>query len=216
MWACCAMRSTSKDAFRNLLKDPRIWRGREVVADAGAVSTGYPRLDERLPGGGWVSGALTEIAVERYGVGELRLLIPALKTLSEGDRWIVWVAPPFIPYAPALASAGINLSRVLLVHPVTETDALWAMAQALRAGVCAAVLAWAGAVAGRELRQLQLAAATGASLGILFRPLDTFMQASPAALRLKLVPEGKRLKIELIKVRGGYPAEVWLTPVSNE
>ncbi len=210
------MGSSSKDAFKTLLEHPRIWRGREAVANAGAVSTGYPQLDAQLPGRGWRRGALTEIAVEHYGTGELSLLTPALETLSQGERWIVWVAPPFIPYAPALATAGINLSRIMLVHPATETDALWAMGQALKTGTCAAVLAWAGQVSEQKLRRLQLAAEAGDSWGVLFRPPQVFARGSPAALRLKLVPDGQQLKVEIVKVRGGRPGEVWLTPINSE
>ena len=44
-----------------------------------------------------------ELLSEDYGIGELRLLSPALATLSStDDRCIAWVNPPHLPYAPAL------------------------------------------------------------------------------------------------------------------
>ena len=47
--------------------------------------------------------------------------------------------------------------------------ALWAMEQALRSGLCAAVIAWSKSAARPVLRRLQLAAA-GSRLAVLFRP----------------------------------------------
>jgi len=54
--------------------------------------------------------------------------------------WLVWIAPPHEPYAPALAQQGIELTRLLVVRPAGATEALWAAEQALGSGVCAAVL----------------------------------------------------------------------------
>ena len=36
-----------------------------------------------------------------------------------------------LPYAPALAAAGVDVSRVLLVHPKNHQEQLWATEQAL-------------------------------------------------------------------------------------
>ena len=43
---------------------------------------GFAALDRYLPGGGWPLGPLIEVFVERYGVGELSLLMPALAALT--------------------------------------------------------------------------------------------------------------------------------------
>ncbi|MGQ0657177.1 MAG: hypothetical protein ACT4NU_03640 [Chromatiales bacterium] len=92
-----------------------IWRGGQTpsVIRSG-VPTGFAALDVLLPGGGWPRGALTEIVVAE-GHGALSLLMPALARLREDDRWIAFVAPPYLPYPPALAARGINLARVLCV-----------------------------------------------------------------------------------------------------
>ena len=114
------------DALEKLLKNPRIWRGQVQVNSPDSedgLTSGYPKLDQCLPGGGWPQHALTEILLEYYGTGELKLLMPALARLSQpqdGDveaGWIAWIAPPFEPYPPALRQWGVNLSRVLIVRP---------------------------------------------------------------------------------------------------
>ena len=45
-------------------------------------------------------------------IGELQLVIPALAALSR-ERWILWLSPPYIPYAPALAASGSRESPLL-------------------------------------------------------------------------------------------------------
>ena len=35
--------------------------------------------------------------------------------LATRGGWIAWVSPPYTPYAPALAVAGIDVARVLVV-----------------------------------------------------------------------------------------------------
>src|SRR5690606_23272352 len=145
----------------------------------------------------WPWGAITEIFVDRYGLGELSLLMPSLASLSRRETlekgWIVWVAPPLTPYAPALARAGVDLDRILLVDPAVgpstspakiNENALWATEQALRSGASVAVLAWLRAASDTVLRRLQLAAEEQRCGLMLFRPEAALKQRSPAALRL--------------------------------
>ncbi|HKK05419.1 MAG TPA: translesion DNA synthesis-associated protein ImuA [Gammaproteobacteria bacterium] len=195
-------------SLESLLQRADLWRGGEPVRRGPAgVPTGSEALDAELPGGGWPRGALTELLLARPGAGELGLLLPALARLSAEDRWLAWIDPPHLPYAPALASAGIDPARTLLVRPGrtdNSAEMLWAMEQALRAGTCGAVLGWPAAPNHRALRRLQLAAEHGAAVGILFRPLSAADQASPAALRLRLEPAAGGLRLHLLKRRGGW------------
>ncbi|MGD2074234.1 MAG: translesion DNA synthesis-associated protein ImuA [Gammaproteobacteria bacterium] len=188
-----------------LLQRADIWRGSRLTAAVNTVASGFGELDAVLPGGGWPRGALTEILMPQYGIGALRLLVPALARLSREDRWICWVAPPYVPYAPALVGAGIDLSRVLLVHPRAQQDGLWAVEQSLRSGTCSAVLAWPTLDDTRALRRLQLAAEAGDALGFLFRPRRLVQHPSPAALRIQLEPEPDNgLSVSIRKRRGGW------------
>lgn len=190
-----------------LLDSGRVWRGGQTLPLAGAVATGHAALDERLPGGGWPGNALIEILSEARGSGELGLLMPALADLSHGQQWIVWVGAPWQPYAPALNEHGVNLSRLLFVHPGEKhpRNHLWVMEQALRSGTCAAVLGWAEQADERHLRRLQLAAEEAGVCCVLFRPLGCRSQASPAALRLGVTPDPEGLRIDVLKCRGTRP-----------
>lgn len=189
---------------KNLLRRSDIWRGGNIAHGDNAVPTGFAELDAQLPGRGWPCNALTEIEYTHDGIGELRLLLPALARLSLQERWISWIAPPYIPYAPALTFAGVNLARILLVHPRTPQEALWATEQALRSGTCSAVLAWLKSPDERALRRLQLATETGESWGILFNK-HAPQARSPAALRLRLEPAlPGGLAVRILKRRGGW------------
>jgi len=191
-------------ALESVLRHPGIWRGSQRVQTAeAALPTGFAALDAVLPGGGWPRGALTELLIRRQGIGELRLLTPALARLSEEEGWLAWVAPPYVPYAAALAASGIDLARVLVAKPASEADAWWTAEQALRSGACGALLAWLRAADERRMRRLQLAAETGQAWGVLFRHARAAQERSPAALRLLLEPAGEGLAVHVLKRRGG-------------
>ena len=200
------------DAIEKLLENPQVWRGRSVARDWQGMASGYAELDRHLPGGGWPPYALTEVLLNHYGVGELKLLMPALSRLSRADEavaaagWIAWIRPPFHPYPPALTQWGIDLSRVLIVHPKKDTEVLWAAEQALSSGNCAAVLMWSDTLDDASTRRLQLAAEEGKSWAVAFRPLEASTEPSAAALRIRLVPDAHGTELHILKSRGGRPA----------
>jgi hypothetical protein len=199
-------------ALDELILHPGIWRGRNGQPPLDVLATGFTRLDRYLPGGGWPLGVLTEIFLDRYGIGELSLLTPACAQLSRGEdrRWILWVAPPYIPYAPALARHGVDLDRLLVVHSAKCRDRLWAIEQALRSGSCAALLAWISSASGTVLRRLQLIAEEKRCWVVLFRPSTALRQSSPAPLRLRLLGGKTGTLVKLVKCRGAAPGMVSL------
>jgi hypothetical protein len=199
-------------AIEHLLQNPAIRQANYApLATRPGRPTGFPALDEILPGGGWPTGSLTEILVDRQGIGELSLLMPALAAASGEQRWLAWVSPPHIPYGPALAAKGIDLSRVLLIHARPGPDTLWAVEQALASGTCSSVLTWLDEdLDSRMLRRLQLAAESGKSSGFLFRPPDHVNLPSPAALRLGIEITSHGLIIKVLKCRGRSGAAMML------
>ncbi len=188
-----------------LLRHPGLWQGKARHDRQAYLSTGFPALDEQLPGHGWPRGALSECLVARPGIGELRLLLPALIGLAGEGRWTVWIAPPYIPYAPALGAAGVDLSRILVVNTVDEGESLWAAEQALHSGICSAVLLWSGVRDARRLRRLQLAAEESRSWAVLCRNKGFSKHSSPAALRFELGMMAGKLAVQIIKCRGPVP-----------
>ena len=208
----------------------RIWRGKGASVARAVIPTGFGELDSHLPGGGWPLGAITEIFVDGYGIGELGLLMPALAALTKEDpakspKWVAWISPPFVPYAPALQQHGLNIDRLLMIHPTSgHKSRLWAIEQVVRSGSSAGVLAWVAMTeAGRDargratqgavaedviLRRLQLAAEDQGCWVLLFRPASASRQRSPDALRIRLSQTQAATRVEIFKCRGGRPGVV--------
>jgi hypothetical protein len=200
--------------------DGLVWRGRGARRWARtALPTGFAALDSFLPGGGWPLGGLIEVFVERYGVGELTLLIPALKALTRAGpqnnrKWVVWIAPPFVPFAPALKQRGIDVDALLLVQPTTrnkDKDCLWTVEQVIRSGSSSGVLAWLAAADHVALRRLQLAAEEQGCWTVLFRPLAARRDRSPAALRIGVEQCAAATRVQIDKCRGARPDVVDIT-----
>jgi hypothetical protein len=190
-----------------LLEHPALWRGEACARNVAAVPSGFEALDACLPGGGWPQGALSELITPVAGIGEFSLLMPACARLTRSGRWVIFIAPPHIPYAPALADAGLDLARLLLVRTESRTEGLWALEQALKSRHCGAALAWPGRVDARSMRRLQLACEQGGTSGVLFVAEGAVRDASTAALRLALAPAADgTLDIRILKRRGGMLA----------
>lgn len=198
--------------LQTLLEHPRIWRaGSGHRSCRRALGTGFLALDRALAGG-WPGASLNELLLEDWGIGEFRLLMPAISRLSrrettaDGYRWLMLVNPPYLPYAPALAAAGIDLPRLLVTRCRRSLDVFWAMEQALHSGHCAAVVGWCDGADLNALRRLQLAAESGRSWAVLFRPARYRHQRSPAALRMHLCPATRHaISVDIFKHRGGRP-----------
>jgi hypothetical protein len=189
-------------ALDAVLQHPGIWRrSASAQPHVRALPTGLDELDALLPGGGWPCGALSEILFEYDGLGELALLMPALAELTRRRQRVVFVAPPYIPYAPALGAHGLDLNYVVQLQ-TTANEGAWSAEQCLRSGSCGAVLGWLHEADYTQLRRLQLAAESGDALAFLFRPACAASKASPAALRLQLRADAAQVDIEILKCRG--------------
>lgn len=197
-------------AFAPEALHPSLWRASQLAQASGRVcATGHAALSAELPGGGWPVGALVELLAPRPGIGELRLLQPALREL--GKRPVVLVQPPHVPNAPGLAHTGLSLANLLWLRAPQLADALWSIEQILRAGTCGAVLAWLPQVPTPALRRLHLAAQSSDTLLFALRPLTCAREASPAVLRLALHPAADGMRIDIVKRRG--PSCAFSVPV---
>jgi hypothetical protein len=208
---------TAVPSLDALLDDARIFRAGKSLRrhapddDDASASTGIVALDAHLPWGGFARGNLTEVLIEHDGIGELRLLLPALCAIARRQP-LAWVATPYLPYAPALAAAGLPLEQLWWVRAPRER-ALWAAEQCLRAGCLGAVLVWADSGDDRALRRLQMAAETGAAYAFLLRPARHASNASPAALRLHLRARAGHSEVQVLKCRGAVaPAAAFALP----
>lgn len=206
-------------SLTDILQRQAVWRGGAPSGAAlPAAPTGYAALDAELPGGGWPSGGLAELLCRAEGVGELQVVLPALAALTGAGHRVAWLAPPYLPYAPALEAAGVHLANLTVVRAPGRRDALWAAEQALRSGAFHALLLWLPRASYPELRRLAVAAQAGPAFALAFRPPAAALESSPAVLRLALEPAAEAAghpAVRILKRQGRPLAAPFSLPIDR-
>lgn len=191
---------------------PDVWRASQLAhSSVRCLDTGHPTLSGQLGGKGWPMSSLIELLVQQAGIGELRLVAPALVKVAH--RRIILIQPPHAPQTIALAALGLEPSQVIWVKSKTTSEALWAAEQVLRSGSCGAVVFWLTHVKAESLRRLHLAAQAGETLFFVLRPLSAAQDSSPAPLRLSLRPAANGLEVGFLKRRGPQRDEPLFIPL---
>ena len=188
---------------------PALWLGHQLGRiGSDAVTSGFARLDAELPGGGWPRRALSELLLPHAGVGEIRLLAPALVAAQRAGRLVMVFDPPAALSAAALARLALDVEELLVVHTrarvVPGSDSLWALEQALKSGHVGAVVAWLPPrLRGERLRRLQLAAHHHDGPAFVLRETAVAGRPTASPLRLDLRAGGAdRLQVRILKRRG--------------
>jgi protein ImuA len=185
----------------------QILQGEEVSAQDLGFTTTLPALDLAAGAKAFARGAVHEILCEKGG-GAAMFFATVLARAACGKKAIVWSDPQRRLYPPAIAAAGIPLSRLLLLWPKNEKDELWALTECLRCSGVGVALACPKQLSTIEARRLQLAAERGGGVGILLRPNSAASTPYAAATRwLVGAMSGERTvqkwKVQLIHGHGG-------------
>lgn len=202
---------------------------------------GQAALDEHLPGGGLPLAGLHEIDGERaewddgaasgFCLALLARLSAARPEQTSGP--ILWAAPAGDLYAPGLAGFGLDPRRLILVRARNDREVLWALEEALRARVLAAVVGEVAELDRTAARRLQLAAETAGLPCFLLRrrhlarrgsdapsaavtrwrvaPLPSESDLDRTPLRERFLDQNfigpARWRVELLRCRGAAPAD---------
>jgi hypothetical protein len=167
------------------------------------------------------SSAYSTTPLLHYSTSATLSLLSAREACREGGELVV-IDRRQTFYPPAAAAWGIDLKRLLVIHPRTARDELWAAVESLRSPAVAAVWADIEQLDHRAFRRLQLAAQAGRTLGLLLRPDRARGQPSWADVRLaagskeqgagrkkllalcSLLPAlSRRIQIHVLRLRGG-------------
>jgi protein ImuA len=201
---------------------------------ARSLTWGVAAIDQHLPGRGLILGALHEFAGEGQDLEEGTLPAAAIARLigrlhAQGNIGsVLWISRQRDLYARALPHQGLDPDRLLHLQIRRNSDALWAIEEALR---CASLSAVVGEVAALDLtqsRRLQLAAEKSGVPALLIRrsaraqdlkslnrqPIAavTRWRISPAAsfgtpaAPHPILPGAPRWHLDLWRCRGGRPA----------
>lgn len=148
----------------------------------------------------------------------LQQLLPALSGYCS-DRWLVLVSPPQRPDVAALAAAGIDPSRVLLVHARGSSGlgdngldngldkGLKVVEQALQSGTCGAVVAWLEACDNSALQRLRRAAVTGQAWGVMFH--EGAQDLALPAKTNSIAPVAIKVRRNLVQVSGAQIVDIY-------
>ncbi|WBA14448.1 translesion DNA synthesis-associated protein ImuA [Salinivibrio proteolyticus] len=180
-----------------------LWRAsqRPLMAELpDKKATGYSAFDQRL--GGLPSPGVTDI-ISDYGVGELRLVLPALYHAS--GQQVAWIRPPVGLNAAMLHQQGYLTDNTLLVSPKSDQDALWAAEQAARSGACQAVVLWPSSLTVGQVKRLKLAAEHGQCAVVLLRRQQTHSLTLPVDLSVALAPSACGVTVTVRYCRGQWP-----------
>ncbi|MGH2341508.1 ImuA family protein [Segnochrobactraceae bacterium EtOH-i3] len=195
------------------------------AAGSAVLPFGIAALDGALPGGGLPCGRLHEAAGGGRDANDgaaVAAFVAGIAARTTGA--IVWCVTRADLFPPGLAAAGLAPDRVLLVSASEDRVVLAVMEEALRSPGVGAVV---GEVSGLSLtasRRLQLAAETSGAIGLALRrsrraaEAGTFGEPTAATTRWRIstLPSGRlpvpgvgrsRWRVELLRVRGGEPAE---------
>lgn len=115
---------------------------------------------------------ITTLQTSNHGITELAHYASQLAQLSQQGQWIVLINPANISYKQMLASAGVRMDRVLLVHTKDEVETLWAMEKALTSGTSSAVITWTHSLDARDSRRLELVAKSARALGVVIEDVS--------------------------------------------
>jgi protein ImuA len=206
---------------------------RRLIARSGATETralplGLPALDAHLPQGGLTCGALHEVGPETPGdmpsaFGFIAAMVAAMLPRMPRNAPVLLVTAPraFAThgrlYGHGLNGLGLDPGRLILVETADEKQALWAMEEALRSAVPAAVVGAVEKLDFRASQRLHLAAGDAGRPLLLLRPGGMtsvavtrwrIAAARAAPDRFGLVA-GWRWRVKLERCRNGRPGE-WL------
>lgn len=224
-----ASRAAIVDELRRQL--PRM---ESATATTRALPFGLAALDRHLPQGGLTLGALHEVAPQAHGdtpaafgfvVAMLGRTMAREHDATNKARPVLLVSSPRAladhgrPHGHGLHHLGLDPARLIMVETRNETQALWAMEEAVRSAVPAAVMGAIGKLDLKASQRLQLAAGEAGLPLVLLRPAQA-REASAAATRWRIgtaeaardrfgLMTGTRWEVRLERCRNGRTGE-WL------
>src|SRR5438477_12475865 len=206
-------------------------RHTEHPASHGVLPSGVAAIDRALPGGGLAWGAVHGIlgigGDEEDGAAACGFIAGLLARLRMGP--VLWCVKRPDLYGPGLLAHGLDPARLVIVTAPRDEDILWAIEEGLRAPGLVAVIGEIGRLPLVAGRRLPLAAERPGITAFLLRPRRNSEDAArererPSAavtrwriaalparevddLRLRQLIGQPRWRVELLRCRGGVPAQ---------
>lgn len=152
------------------------------------LTTGCDALDTLFPGQGVRQGSLVEWLGESNASGAGTVSLMTGRRVCPAGRPLVLIDTRHDLFPLSLSLLGFDLSRLILIRPASEREALWACEEALRCEAVGVVWANIEQITSTSFRRLQLAAEDSAGIGFLVRSTKAMHQPSWAEVRFKVHP----------------------------
>jgi len=121
---------------------------------------------ETLPVEAWPESELSEIRCKKE-TDIFHLLLPLLAKLNAERRWITLISPPSNIDIKLFAYHGIDVSRVLLIHPKSDICDTATMNKALKNGTSGVVIYWTELLEAKFLAQWRKSVKQGDCRGVI-------------------------------------------------
>jgi protein ImuA len=184
----CPIQHTRKATLVELRRRISAWEGDFRFAATPCISTGCDALDALFPLGGIRRGSLVEWVADGAAAGAGMMALLAGRRCCEAGRPAILIEGQSRLYPPALAALGFDLASLVLVHPKTERETLWACEESLRCQAVAWVWTRVERLTSLAFRRLQLAAEESGVVGFLVRPKEALREPSWADVRFLVTP----------------------------
>lgn len=189
----------------------------------GRIPIDLPGLADLFPHRQLFPGSIVEWFTEGFGTEATNLSLRIGWAACRDNRFLVMVDPLLEIYPPALFQLGIDLRRVVFVHPPTKSDTLWSITQTLRCSAVGAVWSYLESLNPINYRRCQLASEYGGTLGVFVRPLKARKEPSWADVQLLIQPlalpmgetvsQRRQIQVTLLRAPGlcePLTREVWI------
>lgn len=183
------------------------------------VRTGLGVIEGAFPGGRFPTGAVHELispgpeqaaATNGFISGLAAALLPP-------EARCVWISTGRVIYPPALKAFGIAPDRIIFIDLRNDTEALWAIEEALRCPALPVVIGELRELDFTQSRRLQLAVEQSLVTAFIHRRAPRREQTTASLTRWKITPLASepecglpgvgfpRWQVNLLKVRNGRP-----------
>lgn len=215
------------DIIARLRKDILLMEGyRTHDHQDGRVQLGA--IDAAFPGRTFPTGSLHEfISYSAEDSSATIGFIMGIATQILGSAGIlIWVSASRSLFPPALGLFGIAPDRIIFIDVKKENDCFWAMEQALHCGSISVVVCESQQLTFTTSRRFQLAIEGSGVTGFVLRKNPGKITPNSCTARWKISSTSSnaedelpgvgfpRWKVELLKIRNGYPGE-WQVEYAN-
>jgi protein ImuA len=214
------MTGTKADIIAQLKKDILPLQGFKKKPGNNGVDAAIGPLKNAFPNASFPLAAVHEFLSigKEESAATTGFISVLLAALMKDVGATIWISSYRNIFPPALKSFGIIPDKIIFIHLNKQQEICWAMEEALKCRGVAAVIGEMPEISFTISRRLQLAVEHSGVTGFILRNNPKNINTTACVTRWKITPipsqlEGgmpgvgfPRWKVELLKVRNGYPA----------